>query len=99
MKGLLTLLSIFSASFVFSVESAYDPWYTGSLLSTSGKTVPPGKFNLQPYLYVLSNYGIYNSSFKLKNSRNTLALSTELYIQAGLNRFLDCQLALGTNTK
>ncbi|GAB5411818.1 MAG: hypothetical protein ChlgKO_09320 [Chlamydiales bacterium] len=53
MKQILFLL-VFSTA-LFS-EKQQHPWFTGPLLAPAGHTVPAGKTNYQPYIFVTNNY-------------------------------------------
>src|ERR1700722_16198622 len=44
-------------------EEKVGPWFTGTLLSTSGHVVPVGYYNIEPYLFVTDQYGRYNNEW------------------------------------
>ncbi len=66
-------------------EEGYTPWYTGSLLTISPANLMPGTFNVQPYLFILNNYGQYSSSSPSSNL-NICLLNV---FQFGLLNWLD----------
>ena len=53
MKHILFFLFFSSALFC---EKPQRPWFTGPILAPAGHTVPAGKTNYQPYLFVTDNY-------------------------------------------
>lgn len=80
-------------------KSAYTPWYTGSLIASSGVTTPPNVFSFQPYFVFQSNYGIYDESFNFHSRPNTLIVNPQLLIEGGINKYMDFQLYVQTTTK
>jgi hypothetical protein len=69
-----------------SEKRAYEPWYTGPLISTGPNNISPGELYIQPYLY-------YNELYN-KASGNTFNFITQLLFQAPLNKWLDITIAL-----
>ena len=45
-------------------KKMFNPWYTGPLLTPSAHILPPGYFNIQPYLFLTNNYARFNQSGK-----------------------------------
>ncbi len=45
-------------------KSMFNPWYTGPLITPSPGMMPPGYANIQPYLFVGGNYGLFNEDRK-----------------------------------
>jgi hypothetical protein len=43
-------------------KKMFNPWYTGPLLAPSAHILPPGMFNVQPYLYITNNHAKYDES-------------------------------------
>lgn len=68
------------------------PWFTGPLLAPSPLTIPPGHFNLEPYLYAIANIGHYDSNWHRQDIETTWAIYTQQSIQVGINSWLDFQL-------
>ncbi len=64
---------------------AAGPWWTGPLLAPSGKTIPVGHFNFEPYGFYTVNPG---------NFRNMQAVPI---LTAGVANFLDVQTSLAFN--
>lgn len=46
-------------------EVQSGPWFTGPLLTASGHTIPPGHFNLEPYLFYNNVMGVYDNHWQL----------------------------------
>ncbi|NDD98805.1 hypothetical protein EB008_00765 [bacterium] len=70
-------------------EKMFIPWYTGPLITGSAKNVPKGKFNLQPYLTLNTNYGIYDNNGHYVNTPNEFTVNPLLVFQAGITEWLD----------
>lgn len=92
--GLLFLCSAYSKQ-----KSAYDPWYTGSLIASSGITVHPNQGSFQPYVVLQSNYGFYDLKAHFQSKRNTFVVNPQLLIEGGINKFMDFQLYVQTLSK
>lgn len=67
---------------LFSQAALASPWFTGPLLAPSGKTIPGGHFNFEPYAF----YTEYPAGYR--NVEVTPILT------AGINDFLDLQTSL-----
>lgn len=80
-------------------KSAYEPWYTGSLIASSGKTVPPNVLSLQPYVIVNNRYGLYDLDFKFHSRPSTVNVNPLILIQSGINKYMDFQINAQTSTK
>jgi hypothetical protein len=67
------------------------PWFTGPLLAPSALTIPPGHYNIEPYLSVNAETGFYNQQWK-RTKRETFWVN-QLYcpFQFGINPWLDFQ--------
>lgn len=61
-------------------KESFLPWYSGPLLTGSASTLPVGKANTQPYVFVIDNHARYN------NSRNRQSLD-DLVVVNPLNIF------------
>jgi hypothetical protein len=67
-----------------------DPWFTGPLLTPSAYTIPFGHYNIEPYLFVNNNFGIYNSHWNAKSLPVTDSnINLQLQVKMGLNSFMD----------
>lgn len=67
---------------MFTHIALATPWMTGPLLAPSGKTIPPGHFNIEPYGF----YTVYPQDFK--------NIEVMPIISAGINDFMDLQTSL-----
>jgi len=75
-------------------EEARDgPWFTGSLLAPSAHVVPPGYFNLEPYLFVTDNYGAYDADWHGHSTPTAIQLNPLISFQIGVANNLDFQTA------
>lgn len=72
------------------VEEVGDPWFTGPLLTPSSHTIPPGHFNIEPYLFYNNIFGAYSNNWKYHSASTTVSnLNFQSYIQMGLLKRLD----------
>src|SRR5579872_3298514 len=46
------------------VPTVPGPWFTGPLLAPSALTIPPGHYNIEPYIYINANTGHYDHNWK-----------------------------------
>ncbi|PIS00748.1 MAG: hypothetical protein COT84_06040 [Chlamydiae bacterium CG10_big_fil_rev_8_21_14_0_10_35_9] len=75
----------------------YIPWYTGSLFSLSAETVPKGVFEIQPYLFVTTNYGNFNNSWSFKKAENKeVIVNPQMIFYYGFTSFWDMELIVQT---
>lgn len=87
--GLLSLLIITISKAVIA-----EPWFTGPIIASFGKTIPSGHTNIEIYAFYIDNIGIYNNNWKstsLSGNINSVGLA---FISHGLTNFLDVQFAL-----
>ena len=68
-----------------------SPWFTGPLLAPSALTIPPGHFNIEPYIYINANTGHYNSNWKRTKIETFWVNEFQPSLQFGLNNWLDFQ--------
>lgn len=67
-----------------------QPWFTGTLLTTSGLTTPAGHFNFQPYIFVNNNVGYYNNHWQIHRfPEPRTSVFFQLYAWAGVTKFMD----------
>lgn len=59
------------------------PWLTGPLLTPSGHVVPKGHWNFEPYLFVTTTYGTYDSHWKTTSIPKFYNCNAEFPIQYG----------------
>ncbi|MBI5274667.1 MAG: hypothetical protein HY860_06425 [Chlamydiales bacterium] len=65
------------------------PLFTGPLLTPSAHIVPLGHWNLEPYVYVISNYGSYNQDRHIVYGSHNVVVNPQLPIWVGLTSFMD----------
>ncbi len=70
-------------------KEMFIPWYTGPLITGSANNVPPGYLNLQPYLYLTTNYAQFTKNRRSKSTPNTFIVSPLLLIETGITDWLD----------
>lgn len=68
------------------------PWFTGPLLTPSAVVVTGGNFNIEPYLYVDSIFGAYDSSGHTQSVPHLTQVNMQVSIQVGLNQWMDLVL-------
>ncbi|MBA2711887.1 MAG: transporter [Tatlockia sp.] len=68
----------------FAQTALASPWFTGPLLAPTGKTIPKGHFNFEPYGF----YTEYGSPQNFKN------VEVNPIISVGINSFMDFQASL-----
>ena len=76
--------------------AAFNPWYSGPLLTPSAHCVPPGKFNVQPYWFYNRINSTFDATEKKVSSISTTQHVVQAVIQAGLVERLDFSLIVGT---
>lgn len=67
------------------------PWLTGPLFAPSSVTLPPGHFNIEPYLSSTAILGIYDEKGKAVSAKTFWTNQCETSIQVGLLSWLDMQ--------
>lgn len=93
LKFLPTLLAFFGAAYaVADQQEMPTPWLTGSLLSPAGDVIPNGHYNYEPYLYVGTNFGTYNSHWGTKRANNLHTVISQTIFEAGLPANFDFQI-------
>lgn len=71
-------------------DEIQSPWLTGPLLAPSSITIPPGHYNIEPYLYFVANTGAYNQDWKAVKAESTRWTNYfQPTLEFGLNRFMD----------
>ncbi len=61
-----------------------SPWFTGPLLTPAGNVIPDGHYNIEPYQYATTNYGIYNSHWNSHGTPKFYNINTQVSLQFGL---------------
>lgn len=80
-------------------KSHFKPWFTGSLLSGSGVTLPKGMVNPELYLFVTHFTGHYNSDWKGVSTSRAVSVNPLLDLVYGLTDNMDLTIlpALSSN--
>lgn len=103
MKKILPFLILASYS-LFSIDKVLypdvefpveAPWLTGPLLAPSSVTVPPGSFNIEPYIFATAYTGVYNEDWKAISSSTFWANDFQVPIQVGVLSWMDFQITPG----
>lgn len=99
MKKLLFLAAVFSlyaerAHVEYFLEppkehEVHSPWLTGPLLAPSGFTLPPGHYDIEPYIYAMANTAVYNSHWKPEKIETFWDNLLQPALQFGLTEWLD----------
>jgi len=70
-------------------KKMFNPWYTGPLLAPSAHLVPPGEFNIQPYLFITNNYAKFDQNAHAKDIPNLHQLNPVFLFQFGMTKWVD----------
>jgi hypothetical protein len=70
-------------------KKMFNPWYTGPLLAPSAHIIPPGLFNIQPYLFFTNNRAKYNEEGHSKDIPNLHVLNPVFLMQFGIIDWMD----------
>lgn len=70
-------------------KEMFNPWYAGPLLTPSAHLIPPGLFNIQPYLFVTTEYGLYDNNRHTVNTPNVIQVNTPFIFQFGIIDWMD----------
>lgn len=73
--------------------SVNSPWFTGPLLAPSALSIPPGHYNIEPYLYITANTGHYDSNWKRHKIETFWVNELQPQFQFGLTNWLDFQFS------
>lgn len=60
------------------------PWLTGPLLTPAAHVVPNGHYNIQPYLFTTTNYGVYDAQWDTQSIPNIYNIMTQIVTQFGM---------------
>jgi hypothetical protein len=67
-----------------------EPWLTGPLLTPSGHVIPKGHWNIEPYEFIATNFGIYNHHWDTHGvPHNFYSVQTLIPLQYGLGAGFD----------
>lgn len=79
-------------------KEMFNPWYAGPLLTGSATMMPPGVTNVQPYVFVTDNYGIYNRHRHEVNAPDLWQVNPQVIIQTGITSWMDTAVTVQTLT-
>ncbi|MEL7431642.1 MAG: hypothetical protein AAGI90_03835 [Chlamydiota bacterium] len=65
-------------------KESFQPWYSGPLLTGSASIVPIGKVNVQPYLFVTTNYANYTNERHTKTIKDLVVVNPTAIMQTGI---------------
>ncbi|HWF62507.1 MAG TPA: hypothetical protein VN666_19665 [Nitrospira sp.] len=69
------------------------PWFTGTLLSTRGRTLDQGHVVVEPYFYFTRYGGLYNDSWRLQSATVSRTIIQQTYFIYGLTNRIDIEIA------
>jgi hypothetical protein len=70
-----------------------DPWFTGTLLSTRGRTLDPGHVVVQPYFFYTRYGGLYNDNWRLHSATVSRTIIQQTIFIYGLTSRIDIGIA------
>jgi hypothetical protein len=70
-----------------------DPWFTGTLLSTRGRTLDPGRLVVQPYFFYTRYGGLYNDNWRLHSATVSRTIIQQTFFIYGLTNRVDIGIA------
>ncbi|MFO0699616.1 MAG: hypothetical protein U0236_10320 [Nitrospira sp.] len=70
-----------------------DPWFTGTLLSTRGRTLDPGRLVVQPYFFYTRYGGLYNDNWRLHSATVSRTIIQQTFFIYGLTSRIDIGIA------
>lgn len=72
-----------------TAKKMFNPYYAGPLLTPSAHNVPPGHFNIQPYIFVTNTYAEYNENRRSVNITDIWQVQGSFIFQMGWLSWLD----------
>lgn len=70
-------------------KKLFNPYYAGPLLTPSAHNVPPGHFNIQPYIFFTNTFAQFNENRRSVNITDIWQLKGSFIAQTGLLNWLD----------
>ena len=70
-------------------KKMFQPYYAGPLITPSAHIIPPGYFNIQPYLFYTNNYGRFDESGKSHDIPNLNNFNPQVVFQFGMISWMD----------
>jgi hypothetical protein len=64
----------------------YLPWLTGPQLAPSAHAVPIGHFNIEPYVFVTKNTGVYDKHWHSRKIPHFVNVNPQVPIQVGIGK-------------
>ncbi len=68
------------------------PWFTGTLLSSRGRTMSQGHFVVQPYVYYTESGGVYSNNWRLQSATTSKNIIQQNYFIYGVTDWMDVEL-------
>ncbi len=78
-------------------EDKYEPIFAGTLLAFFAQNIPPGKWLIEPYIFIGKTNGVYNSEWKDKPIINNFESQLLLLVETGITPWLDITLTVNEN--
>jgi len=72
----------------------FNPWYAGPLLTPSAHVLDPGYLVIQPYIFVLDNYGKYNTRRHSQDIPKLIQVNPLFLAQTGVVKGIDATLVI-----
>ncbi len=69
------------------------PWFTGTLLSTRGRTLDQGHVVVEPYFYFTRYGGLYNDNWRLQSATVSRSIIQQTYVIYGVTSWMDVEIA------
>jgi hypothetical protein len=69
------------------------PWFTGTLLSTRGRTLDRGHVVVEPYFFFTRYGGLYNDNWRLQSATVSHTIIQQTYFIYGVTNRIDVEIA------
>ncbi|MGC4099413.1 MAG: hypothetical protein QM706_20100 [Nitrospira sp.] len=69
------------------------PWFTGTLLSTRGRTLDQGHTVVEPYFFFTRYGGLYNDNWRLHSATVSRTIIQQTYMIYGVTDWMDVEIA------
>lgn len=76
----------------------YFQWFVGPFLTPTPVTTPPGHPAIEYEVFILNNYGRYDSHWNVKNVPDTVTIFPAIDFQVGFSDKVSIEFFWGTNT-
>lgn len=74
-----------------SIDKVEAPWFTGPIFAPTSVTIPPGHYNLEPYIFVVANTASYNNDWKSIHRKTFWSSYFQPLVQFGITEWMDSQ--------